>query len=113
MTRIATSARGATPDDGVDPRFGRAKGFVVFDTATGVWSYIANDAACDLPQGAGLAAAESLARAGIGVVLTGTVGPKAAQALAAARIVAHEGRFGGGVRQAVADHLAVLEHGGE
>lgn len=111
MALVAVSARGSTPDDGVDPRFGRAAGFVVYDTATSGWSFLPNTVSRDLPQGAGLAAAEMLARAGIGVVLTGSVGPKAALALGAAKIAFRENTFRGTIRQAVAEYLATRKLG--
>ena len=106
MVMVAVSAQGSTPDDGVDLRFGRAAGFMVYDTAKSEWGYLPNGISRGLPQGAGLAATEILARAGIRVVLTGTVGPKASSALRAARIVFRENAVGGTVRQAVAEYLA-------
>jgi len=106
VPRIAISARGARPDDAVDPRFGRAAGFVVFETESGAWSHLTNAASRDLAHGAGLAAAETLSRNHVAVLLTGAVGPKAAQALAAAKIAAHEIDTSGSVRQAVAVYLA-------
>ena len=106
MVRVAVSAQGSTPDDGVDLRFGRAPGFVIYDVVDSAWSYLPNTISRDLPQGAGLAATEILARAGIGVVVTGPVGPKAASALGAAKIAVHETAGGGTVRQAVAEYLA-------
>ncbi len=73
-------------DDQVDPRFGRAAGFVVVDLATGQSNYLDNGGTQVLAQGAGIQAAEAVARAGVGVVLSGFVGPKAFRALEAAGI---------------------------
>lgn len=83
---IAVTSEGPALTDMVDPRFGRAAGFVVVDLASGATSYIDNGGSQALAQGAGIQAAENVARAGAGVVLSGFVGPKAFQALAAAGI---------------------------
>ena len=86
QTRIAVTSEGPQLTDMVDPRFGRAAGFVVVDLATNAASYIDNGGSQALAQGAGIQAAENVARAGAGVVLSGFVGPKAFQALSAAGI---------------------------
>jgi predicted DNA-binding protein (UPF0251 family)/predicted Fe-Mo cluster-binding NifX family protein len=86
MTKIAITSEGPTLDDLVDPRFGRAAGFVIVDPDTMSFSYVENGAAQARAQGAGIQAAETVARAGVTAVLTGYVGPKAFAALAAAGI---------------------------
>jgi predicted Fe-Mo cluster-binding NifX family protein len=73
-------------DSMVDPRFGRAAGFVVVDLATMATSYIDNGGSQAMAQGAGIQAAENVAKAGAGVLLSGFVGPKAFQALLAGGI---------------------------
>lgn len=83
---IAITSEGPALTDMVDPRFGRAAGFVVVDMATGQASYIDNGGSQAMAQGAGIQAAENVARAGAGTVLSGFVGPKAFQALQAAGI---------------------------
>jgi len=83
---IAVTSDGPRLDDMVDPRFGRAAGFVVVNLATDQTSYIDNGGSQAMAQGAGIQAAENIARSGAGVVLAGFVGPKAFQALAAAGI---------------------------
>lgn len=79
--KIAISAQGGTLDSPVDARFGRAKGFVVVDTETGDFEYADNDQNLQLAQGAGIQAAQNVARTGAQAVLTGHVGPKAYLAL--------------------------------
>jgi predicted Fe-Mo cluster-binding NifX family protein len=86
MTKIAVSSEGPGLEDRLDPRFGRAAGFVLVDTDTGSREYLDNGSAQVLAQGAGIQAAESMARAGVSTLLTGYVGPKAFQALQAAGI---------------------------
>jgi len=83
---IAVTSEGPELTSMVDPRFGRAAGFVVVDLASGKSSYVDNGGAQALAQGAGIQAAENVARAGAGVVLSGFVGPKAFAALSAAGI---------------------------
>jgi len=83
---IAVTSEGPKLTDMVDPRFGRAAGFVVVDLASGKNSYVDNGGAQALAQGAGIQAAENVARAGAGVGLSGFVGPKAFAALSAAGI---------------------------
>jgi predicted DNA-binding protein (UPF0251 family)/predicted Fe-Mo cluster-binding NifX family protein len=86
MSTIAISSEGPTLDDMVDPRFGRAAGFIIIDPQTMQFEYVQNGEAQVRAQGAGIQAAETVARKGVTAVLTGYVGPKAFQALAAAGI---------------------------
>jgi predicted Fe-Mo cluster-binding NifX family protein len=79
--KISVSARGEPLDSGVDPRFGRSAGFVQFDSETGNTSYLDNSAQRDLAQGTGVKTAQMTARAGTEVLITGQLGPKAAQVL--------------------------------
>ena len=98
---IAVSATGTTPDADVDPRFGRAEWFVLFDPNTRRFSQISNHDAQAQAQGAGLAAVERLSKARVVKVVTGSIGPKAARALSAAGIASVEGADGKTVRQAL------------
>jgi predicted DNA-binding protein (UPF0251 family)/predicted Fe-Mo cluster-binding NifX family protein len=86
MTKVAISCEGPSLDDAVDPRFGRAAGFLIVDPETLETEYVDNGASQVMAQGAGIQAAEIVAAAGVGVVLTGYVGPKAFMALSAAGI---------------------------
>ena len=81
--KIAISAEGPTTQDIVDPRFGRAAGFVIYDTETKTLEYIDNGAAQAAAQGAGLMAVETVVEAGAKVVLSGYIGPQALEALQA------------------------------
>lgn len=98
---IAVSARGATPDAEVDPRFGRAEWFVLFDPKTRRWSCLSNRDAQAQAQGAGFTAVQRLAKAGVVKVVSGSIGPKAARALSAAGIAAVDGADGRTVREAL------------
>jgi predicted DNA-binding protein (UPF0251 family)/predicted Fe-Mo cluster-binding NifX family protein len=101
MAKIAVSSEGLTLDDLVDPRFGRAGGFVLADSKTMEFSYLDNSPSQCRAQGAGIQAAEIVAKAGAEVVLTGYVGPKAFQALRAAGITIVQNLEGITVRQAL------------
>ena len=101
MTMIAITSEGPSLDDQVDPRFGRAAGFVVVDLETMESRYIDNGQSQVMSQGAGIQAAELIARAGVECLLTGYVGPKAFQALSAAGIKIGQDLEGLTVREAV------------
>lgn len=105
MSKIAISSEGPGLDDLVDPRFGRSGGFVIVDPETNQASYLDNGAAQARGQGAGIQAAELVARAGAKVVLTGFVGPKAFAALQAAGIGVGQDLGGVSVGEAVRRYL--------
>jgi predicted Fe-Mo cluster-binding NifX family protein/predicted DNA-binding protein (UPF0251 family) len=101
MSKVAISSEGPTLDDALDPRFGRAAGFVIVDPETLEFKYLDNGASQTMAQGAGIQAAEIVARAGAGVLLTGFVGPKAFQALSAAGVKIAQNLENMTVRQAL------------
>ena len=84
----------------VDPRFGRAAGFVIVDPDSMASEYVDNAASQGMAQGAGIQTAELMTRHDVGVVLTGYVGPKAFQALSAAGIKIDQNLEDLSVRQA-------------
>ncbi|MEE4359675.1 MAG: NifB/NifX family molybdenum-iron cluster-binding protein [Desulfococcaceae bacterium] len=86
MDKIAITCSAPDLDAQIDPRFGRAAGFLVIDPETMIFEYLENGTAQLMPQGAGIQAAETVAGSGAKTVLTGFVGPKAFQALSAAGI---------------------------
>jgi predicted Fe-Mo cluster-binding NifX family protein len=75
--KIVVSAKGETPESEVDPRFGRAACFLIFDTESGVWQAIDNAQSLSAAHGAGIQAAETVCRQGAEIVIGGHVGPKA------------------------------------
>jgi len=97
--RVAVSATGSGLDATVDPRFGRCPYFVIVDTETMLYEAVPNTSQY-APSGAGIQAAQTIASKGAKVVLTGSVGPNAYQALSAAGIQMITGVFGT-VREAV------------
>lgn len=79
--KIAVSAQGNQPSSLMDPRFGRAAGFLIYDTDSKSYSFVDNASGVEASQGAGIQSAQSVAQAGAEVVITGQTGPKAEAAL--------------------------------
>ncbi len=101
VNTIAITSDGPTLDHKVDPRFGRAGGFVIVDLKSMNTKYVDNGASQVMNQGAGIQAAENVANAGADAVLTGYVGPKAFAALSAAKILVGQDVDGLTVKEAV------------
>ena len=91
---IAISASGTNPGDGVDPRFGRAPFFVLYDSETASYRAIDNKQNTEAMQGAGIQAAETIVREQAVVLLTGHCGPKAFRVLQAAGVRVYTGLEG-------------------
>ena len=86
--RIAVTSQGADLTSKVDPRFGRASYFLVFDTTDESFEVVENGQNVNAAQGAGVQAAENIARGNVDIVVAGNFGPKAFRALEAAGIKA-------------------------
>lgn len=112
MSIVAISAEGPSTDDAVDPRYGRAGGFVLAAFPHGDLSlapsitYLDNGDAQIRATGAGIATTEHLADAGVNVVISGYVGPKAFEALQAAGITVIQDMDGMTVGQALKKYRA-------
>ncbi len=87
---IAISATGNGWKEALDERFGRAKGFFLIDNESGQTHFLDNGVNTEAAHGAGTAAVQMLVNAGVGVLLTGRVGPKAGDALKAAGVTVVE-----------------------
>jgi predicted Fe-Mo cluster-binding NifX family protein len=83
--KLAFSSTGTSIDDQIDPRFGRCRYFVIVDSETMDFESFENMAA-GASGGAGISAAQAVIDRGAQVVLTGSVGPNADQALSAANV---------------------------
>lgn len=105
--KIAISTQGTDLNSPLDPRFGRAMGFIVVDMATQGCTHVSNEQNLNLSQGAGIQAAQCVAEAGVGAVITGHVGPKAFAALHKGGIAVYL-RQGGTVREALEAYKAGL-----
>ena len=84
--RIAVSSQGTDLTSKVDPRFGRAPYFLVFDTGDESFEVVSNEQNVNAAQGAGIQAAENVARKKVDMIVSGNFGPKAFRALNAAGI---------------------------
>ena len=97
--KIAISSTGPDLDSQVDPRFGRCAYFIILNPDTLEFEAIPNGAG-GLGGGAGIQAAQLVANQGAQAVITGNVGPNAAQTLSAAELEDYLGATGP-VREAV------------
>jgi len=101
MDKIAVTCEEPSLDSQVDPRFGRAAGFLVVDPESMEFEYIDNGSSQIMAQGAGIQAAANIAKSGAKVLLTGYVSPKAFRGLEAAGIKVGQNLESGTVRQAI------------
>lgn len=92
--KVVVTAQGTHLESRVDPRFGRARYFLLVDTDTLEATAHDNTQNLDLPQGAGIQAAQLVARLGAQAVVTSHVGPKAFAALKAANMAVYTGAAG-------------------
>jgi predicted Fe-Mo cluster-binding NifX family protein len=98
--KLVISSEGPNPTDRVDPRFGRARYLILFDSNSAAFVAHDNTALADAVQGAGVQAAQYVVALGADVLLTGHCGPKAFDVLATAGVKIHSG-FEGTVMGAV------------
>ncbi|MFH1476488.1 MAG: NifB/NifX family molybdenum-iron cluster-binding protein [Verrucomicrobiota bacterium] len=84
--KILVTAKGKQINDEVDPRFGRARFFILVDTETNETTAHDNSQNLNAAQGAGIQAAQNVVRLGAEAVISGNVGPNAFQTLNAAGI---------------------------
>jgi predicted Fe-Mo cluster-binding NifX family protein len=84
--RVAISTQGIDLNAEVDPRFGRARNFILVETSTMKHQVIENAQSLQLPQGAGIQAAQTILQHYPEAVLTGNCGPKAFRVLQAAKV---------------------------
>ncbi|MBN1575214.1 MAG: NifB/NifX family molybdenum-iron cluster-binding protein [Chitinispirillaceae bacterium] len=98
--KIAVSAQEKSPQSPVDPRFGRAKCFMVYDEGTKTWDAIDNQQNLQAAQGAGIQSAATVVNAGCNVLISGHCGPKAFATLSKAQVAVYAVQ-GGTVEAAV------------
>ncbi len=83
--KIVISSTGSTLESEIDPRFGRCSTFLLVDTETMEKEVIQNNSESSA-HGAGIGAAQTVARLGAKAVITGHVGPNAHTALSGAGV---------------------------
>jgi predicted Fe-Mo cluster-binding NifX family protein len=92
--KIAVTSQGQDLNSPVDPRFGRAKWFVIVDTETGSSEAVDNNQNVNAAQGAGIQAGQIVAQHGVEAILTGHCGPNAFRTLQAAGVTIYLGLTG-------------------
>lgn len=97
--KLCISATGQNLSAPIDPRFGRAQGYVIVDTETKAFEYVENPGAM-AGGGAGTKASQLVINKGAQVVLTGNIGPNAFAVLNAAGMKIFTG-ISGTVQEAV------------
>jgi predicted Fe-Mo cluster-binding NifX family protein len=91
--KIGISSTGEDLNADVDPRFGRCKYFLFVDTDTMDFEAVSNESAM-ASGGAGIQAAQTVAKEGVKTIITGNMGPNAFQTLSAAGIKVFTGANG-------------------
>ena len=104
--KVAITAQGQELSSPVDPRFGRARFFVVVDTDSDESTATDNTQNLNAAQGAGIQAGKNVVDLGVTCVLTGNVGPKAFVTLQAGGVDVYTGAKG-----TVADALVQFKKG--
>jgi predicted Fe-Mo cluster-binding NifX family protein len=92
--KVAVTSQGPDLSSPVDPRFGRARYFLVVDTDSGEFTAHDNTTNVNAVQGAGIQAGRAVVDLNVAAVITGHVGPKAFGALEAGGIKAYPGASG-------------------
>ena len=103
--KIAVSTVGEHLDAAVDPRFGRAQNFLIYDTETEQIEVIPNQQNLQAVQGAGVQAGQNVLKTGAKVLITGNVGPKAFAVMQQGGVQVYTG-VSGNVREAIDDYQA-------
>ncbi|MDD2998511.1 MAG: NifB/NifX family molybdenum-iron cluster-binding protein [Candidatus Riflebacteria bacterium] len=84
--KYVISVREQNIDALVDPRFGRAQMFALYDTETGQCTWHSNSQNLQAAQGAGIQSAQNVVNLGADAVITGHCGPKAFRVLTSAGV---------------------------
>ncbi|MHC2994572.1 MAG: NifB/NifX family molybdenum-iron cluster-binding protein [Candidatus Atribacteria bacterium] len=91
--KIAITSTGPKLEDKVDPRFGRCRYFILFDTDTNKFEAIENTGAQGM-GGVGIQSGQMMSDKEVKIVLTGNCGPNAFSTLQAAGIEVITGATG-------------------
>ncbi len=91
--KIAVTAKTDNLESEIDPRFGRCSFFLIVDIDSMDFESISNEYAIT-SGGAGIQAAQIVAKSGVEAVVTGNMGPNAFQTLSAAGIKVFTGANG-------------------
>ncbi|TFH52015.1 MAG: dinitrogenase iron-molybdenum cofactor biosynthesis protein [Methanothrix sp.] len=98
--KVCVTAGASGLDAPMDPRFGRCPFFVVVDLDSMSENSIPNSNVM-ASSGAGIQAAQEIAKQGVSALITGNIGPNAMQTLSAASIDVYQHLEAGSVRDVV------------
>jgi predicted Fe-Mo cluster-binding NifX family protein len=101
--KICISATGNNLDSSLDPRFGRAMYFLIVDNKGKLIKTIKN-AGVQAMRGAGITAAQIIAKEKVNVVITGNIGPNASMVLGSSGIKVFIGNPAMSVRDAFKEY---------
>ncbi len=104
--KICITSTGSDLSSFLDPRFGRARYFLILDSATSKLEEVIENPNINAPRGAGVASAQIVAASGAKIVITGNIGPNAFMVLNSAGIKIFSGAFGMTVKQALEAYKA-------
>lgn len=79
--KLAITSSGKDLDSQMDLRFGRAKGFIIYETDNDTFEFIDNVQNLEAAQGAGIQAAQNVVNKNAEAVISGHCGPKAFKVL--------------------------------
>jgi len=111
--KIAVSAQGKELDSMVDPRFGRAMYFIIYETESETFEAINNEQNVMAAQGAGIQASQRVVAHKPDLIVSGNLGPNAFQALAAAGIkiaLWSDGKVSEAIELAKKDQLEIVKN---
>lgn len=97
--KIAFTSTGDGWKEKLDIRFGRAKGFFIYDTKTELTKFRSNDNT-EVAHGAGTSAAKNIIEEKVEILITGKVGPKAEEVLKAGNVKIYNGMGYGNLEEA-------------
>ncbi|MFW6189455.1 MAG: NifB/NifX family molybdenum-iron cluster-binding protein [Planctomycetota bacterium] len=84
--KLCVTSQGPEPSSQVDPRFGRARYFIIYDDKADEYSVVDNEQNLNAASGAGVQAASNVADAGAQLVISGHIGPRAMTVLQEAEV---------------------------
>ncbi|MFA5468263.1 MAG: NifB/NifX family molybdenum-iron cluster-binding protein [Sphaerochaetaceae bacterium] len=102
--KVAFTAGGETLESPFDNRFGRAEKFIIYDTDSDTFEVLDNTQNLQAVQGAGVQSAQHIVDSGVKELVTGNLGPKAAQVIFAAGIAVYHANA-----ETVAEALAMYK----
>ena len=92
--KVAVTSRGSVLSSELDPRFGRARYFVVVDTDSGEFTAHDNVNNRQASETVEIEAGQSIVNLCVDAVITGNIGPKAAGALRAGNVMVYKQNWG-------------------